>query len=210
MTRTLLIFARAPHLGAAKRRLARDIGAVAAQRFYIGTMMATVRRLARDTRWRTVLAVTGGPARWPDGIARIAQAHGPLGRRMDRAIRAMPPGPVVLVGTDIPDLAPRHVAEAFRALGDHDAVFGPATDGGYWLVGLRRRPFQPRLDGPVRWSTEHALADTMALFDSRVRVATVATLTDIDDGAGLARWRAGVGGYLSRRRGISSTKLQGR
>ena len=190
MTGTLLIFARAPHLGAAKRRLARDIGAVAAQRFYIATMMAVVRRLARDRRWRTVLAVTGGAARWPGGVARTEQVSGPLGRRMDRAIRGMPPGPVVLVGTDIPDLGPRHVAQAFRALGDHDAVFGPATDGGYYLVGMRRCPFQPRLDGPVRWSTAHALADTLALFDPRVRVAMVETLADVDDGADLARWQA--------------------
>jgi rSAM/selenodomain-associated transferase 1 len=191
LIRTLLIFARAPHLGAAKRRLARDIGAVEAQRFYISTMMTMVRRLSRDRRWRTVLAVTGGATRWPEGIARIYQAGGSLGRRMDQAIRGMPPGPVVLVGTDIPDLASRHIAGAFSALGDHDAVFGPATDGGYWLVGLRRRPFQPRLDGLVRWSSKHALTDTMALFDRRVRVAMVETLADIDDGADLARWRAG-------------------
>ena len=85
----------------------------------------------------------------------------------------------------------------FRALGDHDAVFGPATDGGYWLVGLRRRPFQPRLDGPVRWSTQHALADTVANFDPRVRVAMIETLADIDDGDDLARWRAGKCGQRS-------------
>jgi rSAM/selenodomain-associated transferase 1 len=193
LTRTLLIFARAPHLGAAKRRLARDIGAVAAQRFYIHTMSSIVRRLSCDPRWRTVLAVTGGATRWPGGVTRMQQPAGSLGRRMDRAIRGMPPGPVVLVGTDIPDLAPRHIAAAFDALGEHDAVFGPATDGGYWLVGLRRRPFQPRLDGPVRWSTEHALADTIANFDPRVRVTMVETLADIDDGEDLARWRAGSG-----------------
>ncbi len=189
MIRTLIIFARAPHLGAVKRRLARDIGAVAAQRFYISTLTATVRRMARDRRWRTVLAVTGGPARWPPDVARVEQSSGHLGRRMDLAIRGMPAGPVVLIGTDIPDVRPRHVATAFRTLGDHDAVFGPATDGGYWLVGFRRRPFQPRLDGPVRWSTEHTLVDTLALFDSRVRVATVETLADIDNGEDLARWR---------------------
>lgn len=197
MTRTLLIFARAPRLGAAKRRLAHDIGLVEAQRFYIRTMTTTVRRLSRNRHWRTVLAVTGGATRWPGGIARIDQVEGSLGRRMDHAIRSMPPGPVVLVGTDIPDLALRHITGAFSALGDHDAVFGPATDGGYWLVGLRRRPFQPRLDGLVRWSSKHALTDTMALFDRRVRVAMVETLADIDDGSDLARWRAGNGTHRS-------------
>src|SRR3546814_16124850 len=81
---------------------------------------------------------------------------------MDRVMRVLPPGPAVIIGTDIPDIRPRHAAAAFRALGRHDAVFGPAADGGYWLVGLRRRPTIPRAFDGVRWSTEHALADTRA------------------------------------------------
>ncbi|WP_425283593.1 DUF2064 domain-containing protein [Methyloceanibacter stevinii] len=52
----------------------------------------------------------------------------------------MPPGPVVLVGSDIPRISRAHIAEAFRLLGNADAVFGPAQDGGYWLVGFKRSP----------------------------------------------------------------------
>lgn len=189
MKRHLVIFAKAPRLGTVKTRLARDIGPVAALRFYVSTMRRITRRLARDPRWDTVLAVTPGDGGWPAGIPRIAQGAGDLGDRMDRVMRTMPPGPVVIIGTDIPDIEPRHIAEAFGRLGDHSAVFGPADDGGYWLIGLRRSPFTPRLAGPVRWSTEHALADTRRLLGPRVSTAMLETLTDVDDGAGLARWR---------------------
>lgn len=104
-------------------------------------------------------------------------------------MRRMPPGPVVIIGTDIPDIGPDHIAAAFAALGRREAVFGPADDGGYWLIGLRRRPFRPSLAGPVRWSTEHALADTERLLGPRVRAARLETLVDVDDGDSLDRWR---------------------
>jgi hypothetical protein len=98
---------------------------------------------------------------------------------------------VVVVGSDIPEVTPQHIARAFAALGAHDLVFGPATDGGYWLVGARRRPALPAgLFDRVRWSTPHALADTLAGLPAGLRVATVDTLDDVDDGAAFARWRA--------------------
>jgi glycosyltransferase A (GT-A) superfamily protein (DUF2064 family) len=97
----------------------------------------------------------------------------------------------VIVGSDIPELAPRHVAAAFRALGDHDAVIGPAPDGGYWLIGFRRRPRVPAgLFAGVRWSSAHALADTRASLPPRASVALLGTLEDVDDGASYERWRA--------------------
>ncbi|MEM9682375.1 MAG: TIGR04282 family arsenosugar biosynthesis glycosyltransferase [Pseudomonadota bacterium] len=198
----LVIFARSPRLGAVKRRLARDIGDVAAWRFYTSVLNRMVLRLGRDPRWDTLLAVTGGPARWPAHVPRLDQGHGDLGDRMDRVMRGMPPGPVVIIGTDIPDISADHVARAFRLLGRHGAVFGPADDGGYWLIGLRRRPFRPSLKGPVRWSTVHALADTETLLGSRVSVGRLEVLTDVDDAESLGRWRrertaANIGGYFS-------------
>lgn len=190
MRRHLVIFARSPRLGAVKRRLARGIGDIAALRFYSATLRRSVVRLGHDARWDCWLAVTGGPARWPCHVRRIGQGRGDLGLRMDRIMRALPPGPVVIVGTDIPDIAPRHIAAAFAALGRCEAVFGPADDGGYWLIGLRRRPFRPTLEGPVRWSTGHALADTERLLGPRVRTARLETLIDVDDAESLRRWRA--------------------
>jgi len=187
--RTVIVFARTPRRGAVKRRLAAAIGDAAALRFHRLTLETLVRRLARDARWRTVLAVTRGPYRWPRVVPRIRQDAGDLGARMARAIAAMPPGPVLLVGSDIPDIQPAHIARAFRALAAGDAVFGPARDGGYWLVGVRKRPLLRRLFRGVRWSTAHALADTVANLPSGRRHALVDVLSDVDDDAA---WRTAL------------------
>jgi glycosyltransferase A (GT-A) superfamily protein (DUF2064 family) len=111
---------------------------------------------------------------------------------MQRLFDRAPPGPLVLIGTDIPGITPAHIAAAFRLLGRHDAVFGPAADGGYWLVGLRRRPCVLRPFRGVRWSTQHALADTLANLRSR-SVAHLPTLADVDTPADLARCAAAFG-----------------
>jgi hypothetical protein len=189
---TVILFARAPRLGAVKTRLARGIGARAALRFYTGTLAATARPIARDRRWRTVLATTPRAARadWarfvPRATPRVAQPDGDLGQRMEGAMRRH--AVAVLAGSDIPDLRPADIAAAFRALGRADAVFGPASDGGYWLVGYGpRRPFRPFAG--VRWSGEHALADTLRNFRGR-RIALLRTLHDVDTAEDLAALRA--------------------
>ena len=192
--RHLVIFIKAPRLGRVKRRLAADIGTVAAWTFYRRTVGAVVRRLSRDPRWRTWLAVTPDAAAaqggvWPSGGTRIPQGTGDLGQRMFRPMRRLPPGPVVIVGTDIPELDNRHIAAAFTALGRHDAVFGPAPDGGYWLVGLAPRVRRREVFRRVRWSTEHALADTLASLPSTWSVKLLTPLEDVDDGASFLRWR---------------------
>lgn len=189
--RSLVIFARTPRRGAVKRRLAASVGAAAALRFHRLMLESLLRRLARDARWRTVLCVTGGSWRWPRGLPRIAQGRGGLGARMARAIAAMPPGPVVLVGSDVPDIRPAHIERTFRALAGHDAVFGPARDGGYWLIGVRDRAFLRGLFEGVRWSTEQALADTVANLPPGRSHALVDTLSDVDDAAAWRRWREG-------------------
>jgi hypothetical protein len=180
MRDTVFVFARAPRLGAVKRRLARQIGARAALDFHRATLIALLRGLAAQRRFRTVLATTPDRASFPLSVrvARIGQGSGDLGTRMGRATRRVPRGNVVIIGCDIPDARAADVLAAFRALRHADAVFGPAEDGGYWLVGLSpRRPARPF--GAVRWSTSHALADTLANFRGW-RVAFLRTLRDVD------------------------------
>ena len=180
--RHLVIFARRPRLGSGKRRLARDIGAIEALRFQRVMLARLLRRLGRDPRWTTWLGITpdrSGP--WPRGIATLPQGGGDLGQRMARVARHMPPGPVVIIGSDIPDIAASDIAAAFRALGSKSAVFGPARDGGYWLVGLRRRPRFIDPFANVRWSSVYALADTLANLAGK-EAAMLRTLSDIDDG----------------------------
>ena len=176
---TLILFARAPRLGAGKSRLARDIGAAAALRFERAMLALSRRRLGRDRRWRLVLAIT--PDREAQRLGALPQERGDLGERMRRAMAACGPGPVVLVGSDIPRLTAAHIAEAFALLCRHDIVLGPATDGGFWLVGARHR--MPSF-GKVRWSSRHALGDVLANLPRRLSVGFAATLDDVDDGTG--------------------------
>ncbi len=185
MRDTVVVFARAPRLGTVKRRLAAGIGDRAALRFHRAGLLGLLGALLADGRFRVRLALTPDRARirlpWP--VARVGQGQGALGRRMARVCQAHPHGRVAIVGCDIPDLGAEDVAAAFRALGRAEAVFGPARDGGYWLVGLGpRRPGRPF--AAVRWSCPHALADTLANFTGR-RVALLRTLADVDTAADL-------------------------
>lgn len=176
---------KAAAAGRVKTRLADDIGSVAATAFYRHTCAAVIARLANDTRWQTVLAVTPDTAVaepiWPAGLARIGQGTGDLGARMRRVLAAQPPGPVIIVGTDIPAIRPRHIADAFTALGADDVVFGPAPDGGYWLVGAARRKPSPSAFRNVRWSGPHALCDSVSSF-TPLTIATTTHLADVDSG----------------------------
>jgi len=192
MLRHLVVFARAPALGRGKRRLARDIGDLAALRFERLMLARLLRRLRRDRRWHLRLAVTPDPALqrkrlWPRGTPIIGQGGGDLGERMCHALAICPPGPAVLIGTDIPALGPHHIAEAFRLLGRHDVVFGPAVDGGFWLVGARRSLCLPPLFSAVRWAGPHALEDVLANLPRQVSVGFAARLDDVDDGASFRR-----------------------
>lgn len=185
-----MIFARRPQRGVGKRRLAADVGDGEALRFARAALDRLTRTLGRDPRWRLWLAATPDrPLDWVRGGTAIPQGPGDLGERLTRLIRALPPGPVVVLGSDTPTVTRADVAAAFRALGPHRAVFGPAPDGGYWLIGLRRGPGETLPFDGVRWSTPDARADTLANL-SDCRVARLREQEDIDDGAALRRYRA--------------------
>lgn len=187
---TLVVMVKAPIAGAVKTRLATSVGAVEAVRFYRSVTARLLRRLASDRRWRTVLAVSPdrhlGSRFWPIEVPRIGQGKGDLGTRMQHLLQASP-GPVVLIGSDVPDIRPHHIADAFALVGRHGLVFGPSGDGGFWLVGTWGRPLVPPLFRNVRWSSEHALADTLSNLSGPVGLA--ATLTDVDTETDWRRWR---------------------
>jgi glycosyltransferase A (GT-A) superfamily protein (DUF2064 family) len=95
---------------------------------------------------------------------------------------------VIIIGSDIPAIQPSYIAQAFHLLGGADAVFGPATDGGYWLVGLKKMPAPLQAFTNVRWSGPHALADTLANLDGK-KIALTATLSDVDEATTYRAWR---------------------
>lgn len=194
----LVVMVKEPRAGRVKTRLARGIGVMRATQFYRHATAALLARVTRPSEWQTILAVAPDVARdnpaWPAHLARIAQGRGELGARMQRVMDGLPPGPVLIIGSDIPGIQAEHIRAAFRALGRHGAVFGPAPDGGYWLVGLKRVPRVPRAFGNVRWSSAHTLGDTVRNLEG-LSVARLGLLDDVDEAADLAR----LGGAHGRR-----------
>jgi len=191
-SRHLVVFARAPRIGRVKLRLARDIGRVHAWHFYRHALLSVLRRL-KDGRWNCWLAIDVAPGESIKDVAvggwtPIHQGAGDLGHRMARVLRVLPPGPVVVVGSDIPGLRVRHISAAFEALHQCEAVFGPALDGGYWLIGMRNSHRRADLFADVRWSTRHALSDTLANLSS-ASVMFLELLDDVDEAASYHRWR---------------------
>ena len=188
------MMAKVPRAGFVKTRLAEEIGTSEALRFYRANLSSTMRRLSKDGRWRFVLSVAPDWAMnelvWPKGLAIVPQGSGDLGHRMQRVMDIMPPGPVVIIGADIPDIKAQHITDAFRLLGEADAVFGPAHDGGYWLVGLKRRPHVPRVFNDVRWSGPHALEDTLQNLSGK-RITFCDALADVDTVEDFRAWRSG-------------------
>ena len=184
MNRHLVVMVKEPRPGRVKTRLGKDMGMTSAAWWFRHQTALLLRRL--DTpRWNLWLAVSpdyeGMKSRvWPSHLPRIAQGQGDLGMRMARLFNSFPPGPVCIIGGDIPGVFPRHVDRAFRALGRHDVVFGPAVDGGYWLVGMKRTSGLPAglFDG-VRWSSRRALEDSIATLGTD-SVAIVDELQDVD------------------------------
>lgn len=183
----LIIMVKEPRPGRVKTRLARDIGQTKAAWWFRHQCRRLIRRVGTDPRWDTCLAVSPDRAGlqsriWPSHIARHPQGQGDLGQRMGRIFRSYASGPLVIIGADIPEIQTSDIEAAFEALGQHDAVLGPAPDGGYWLIGLARRGGQvPRsLFEKVRWSTEWAMQDTIQSLGPAPRIALLRSLRDID------------------------------
>jgi glycosyltransferase A (GT-A) superfamily protein (DUF2064 family) len=175
----LYVVAKAPIMGRAKTRLATDIGLVHAKRIY-RALMAQVLRQVRDPRWDTVLAVTpphllGHVPDW-DGFDQIPQVSGSLTPRLEALLSRK--GPTLTIGTDCPQVTATDIADAFRALRTHQYVFGPADDGGFWLMGTNG-PIPRRFFDGVRWSHAKTLADVKARTSDDY--AELRTLTDVDD-----------------------------
>lgn len=181
--RHLIVMVKDPRPRQVKTRLADGIGAISAKWWYLHQSRSILRRM-RDPRWHLHLAVAPdravGSRVWPGDLSQLPQGGGDVGDRMGRLLTAFAPDPVIIVGSDIPAMQRGHVARAFARLRRSDVVLGPTTDGGFWLIGARglaaRNGF--RFAG-VRWSTEHALADTMETL-APMTIALADTLWDVD------------------------------
>mgnify|MGYP002784925684 FL=1 len=193
MSVAVIVFAKAPVPGLAKTRLAPALGEAGAA--------ALAERMLRHALVQAVAADVGPvelcaapdashpalqAAAAAQGVRLTEQGTGDLGLRMHRAFARslMHHGRVLLIGTDAPSLDAGLLRQAASALQDHDAVFVPALDGGYALVGQRRA--DPRWFSDMRWSHDRVMEDTRErLRAAGVRWAELPAVADIDEPADL-------------------------
>jgi rSAM/selenodomain-associated transferase 1 len=194
---TFQVFAKAPRAGAVKTRLAPALSPVDAARLYVRLLERTIAALegARRALPESILQLWC----WPDiehpTLAALATHHGlelrlqqgaDLGARMECALREAMPGLAVLVGSDCPSLDVSLLLRAVEALLAADAVFAPTEDGGYALVGCRRRV--PDCFSGVGWSTPDVMRATRErLAASATRWIELPSTWDVDEPRDLAR-----------------------
>ena len=193
----LILFGRYPAPGRTKTRLIPLLGAARAADFQreltertLGTDRSVARRRAADLE----ACFEGGSRaklrRWlgPDLIF-SEQSSGDLGERMKTAfLEAFRQGgqQVVLHGTDIPGLTTQHIDDAFDALKSHDLVLGPSTDGGYWLIGLKK---PADLFDRMEWGSSNVFDKTVAAARKEgLSVHVLSPLTDMDTGEAIRHW----------------------
>lgn len=193
MSGAIVVFAKAPVPGLAKTRLIPALGGAGAAAL-AGRMLAHAVLVAAEAAPDT-LEVCATPDATDPAFEQLAQAHrlvlatqgeGDLGQRMHRAfVRTLARHDrAVLTGTDAPALDAASLRQALAVLETQDAVFVPALDGGYALIGLR----QPRasLFEGIAWSTDAVMAQTRArLHAAGLRWAELPAVADVDEPADL-------------------------
>jgi rSAM/selenodomain-associated transferase 1 len=191
------VFLKYPEPGKVKTRLAAEFGAEVAAGLYrewVGGVLRAI-QAARETM-HVVGYFDGAPAErfaeWAPLVDEwLPQPAGGLGERLAAGFAAgfERGGPVVAIGTDCLDLRAFHLGVAVEYLRRADVVFGPASDGGYYLVGTRRHV--PGFFDGVRWSSPHTLADHRERCrDLGLSVDLLPTLDDIDTAADLRAYEA--------------------
>lgn len=181
MTASLLVMTKAPSPGRSKTRLTPPCTpeqAAALARAALEDTLASV--AAARLPARRVVVLDGEPGSWlPPGFEVIAQRGDDLAERLAGAFEDAG-GPALLVGMDTPQLHPELLDDGLAALADgSDAVFGEATDGGYWAIGLRRA--DPRVFAGIPMSASDTGARQLArLAHLGLRVTCLPSLRDVD------------------------------
>ncbi|MCC3405052.1 MAG: TIGR04282 family arsenosugar biosynthesis glycosyltransferase [Microcoleus sp. PH2017_10_PVI_O_A] len=186
----LIVFTRYPEPGQAKTRLIPVLGKTGAANLHrLMAQKAIARALSLQTSRRLSVEIhhTGGSQQqmqdWlGTDIIYQNQIDGDLGAKMTAAFQQSFNSGIdkaAIIGTDCPDLKAEIMAQAFDKLSQHDLVLGPAKDGGYYLIGLRRSI--PELFAGINWGTSEVFAATQAIAQNlNLNIAYLPTLVDID------------------------------
>ncbi len=187
--RYVLLFAKLPEKGKVKSRLARDMEWDLVLRLYESMVLDTIEMLQRT---KVPFLICFDP---PDALDRVRRWLGPefsyipqtgadLGERMEQAfLRVFREGAdkALLIGSDIPRLSSAVILEAFESLVSHDAVIGPARDGGYYLIGFQKNGFEAAVFHDMIWSTEAVYNETIMRLREKARnVHVLPQCTDVD------------------------------
>lgn len=182
----LSIFARWPRPGEVKTRLIPQFGAEGAARVYTRLLAHTL-AVARESGVPFELRVTGGDpelfrAAFGNDLDVVEQGDGDLTARLS----AVPP-PAMVIGSDCPGLTPAILRAAADTLRTDPMVIGPASDGGYYLLGYNEDAAFAFVDMP--WSTDAVFGETVRRFALRgIRPAVLPELADVDTPEDLEQW----------------------
>ena len=182
----LIIFVKAPRPGLVKTRLAADLGpaeAASAYRTLVGTLLRNLHDLPQLELHFTPDDALEDIRHWlKSGWTAKPQCAGDLGRRLQTAFStafASGSQKVVIIGSDCPSVGLANVRAAWEGLSSHDAVIGPAADGGYWLIGLRQPCEKLFLNMP--WSTPAVLQETLQRCRANgLQVLLLDEMSDVD------------------------------
>lgn len=204
MRRAILLFVKYPEPGRVKTRLAATVGADAAARIYRRLVAAVLGSLPEGgdlvvafdpPEKRAEIVAWLGEALAGRYTVFLPQAAGDLGARLERAFAetfTLGFENVAVIGSDCIELTPATFSATWQALATHDAVLGPSTDGGYYLLALRQ-PCAALFHG-IAWSTATVRAETLARAQTAgLRMHELAALPDIDTEADWRRAEEKVG-----------------
>ncbi|XWK90181.1 MAG: TIGR04282 family arsenosugar biosynthesis glycosyltransferase [Phormidium sp.] len=189
----LIIFTRYPEAGKTKTRLIPVLGAEGAANLHRQLTETVVTGVKQVSNTLIEVHFTGGNqqlmAAWlGEDITYKQQTEGDLGKRIATAFQtAFTNGieKVIIIGSDCPALNSQIIGEGFAALSQHELVLGPATDGGYYLIGLKR--LIPELFTGINWGTSEVLQQTVKIAQNlKLVVAYLTILSDIDRAEDLA------------------------
>jgi glycosyltransferase A (GT-A) superfamily protein (DUF2064 family) len=180
----VLVMAKAPVAGRVKTRLCPPCTPAEAAAVAEAALADTLDAVAACGAQRRIVALDGAPGPWlPPGFDVVPQCAGPFDLRLTAAWAATT-GPGVQIGMDTPQVTPALLDDALATLDNHTAALGPAVDGGWWAIALRRP--DPRTFLGIPMSTDRTGHAQLARLRSLGHdVALLRTLVDLDTAADL-------------------------
>ncbi len=185
----VILFVKLPEKGEVKSRLARQLDGDIVLHLYECMVLDAIDMLNRGHypfRISFTPPTAGDPIRKWLGrdYSYMPQLGKDLGERMEQAfldVFSEEVGKAVIIGSDVPGVTTAIIDEAFGALATHDSVIGPASDGGYYLIGFRKGALCRDIFHHVTWSTAHVYEETMrGLKHAERSVHILPELIDVD------------------------------